>query len=341
MSTEKIDLFNHIWPAGFYSRMKSVMPDMKDITRRSEAIPMMVDLNERFRVMDRFEGYRQVLSLASPPLEVMGGPEIAVDLARHGNDEMAELVERYPARFPGFIASLPMNDPAAALAEAERALDLLGAVGIQVFSNAAGKPLDAPEFRPLLRRVAASGKPLWIHPARGSNFPDYSTEDRSQYEIWWTFGWPYETSVALARLVFSKIMDELPDLKVIAHHAGGMVSFFEGRVGPGWDQLGTRTSHVDYSGLLRELKKRPIDYFRGFYADTATFGSQAAIRCALEFFGADHMVFASDAPFDPEKGPMYIRETIRAIDGLGLSEGDRRKVYRDNAVRLTGIKPLS
>jgi len=334
----KIDMFNHIWPAAFYHRFKEVMPKMMDITRRSEMVPMMVDLNERFRVMDQFEGYCQILSLASPPLELAGSPAISTELARLGNDGMAELVNRYPDRFPGFIASLPMNDPDAALAEAERALSKLDAVGIQLYSNVSGKPLDSPEYRSLLELIARSGKPLWIHPARGANFADYKSEDRSQYEIWWAFGWPYETSVALARLVFSKIMDDLPDLRVIAHHAGGMVSFFEGRVGPGWDQLGTRTTSIDYSVLLKELKKRPVDYFRGFYADTATFGSRAAVVCALEFFGADHVVFASDAPFDPEKGPMYIRETIKVIDSLGLSAADRQKIYQDNAVRLTGIK---
>ncbi|MEY3136891.1 MAG: hypothetical protein RL580_623 [Pseudomonadota bacterium] len=335
---KKIDMFNHIWPKAFYLRFKEVMPKMMDITRRSEMVPMMVDLDERFRVMDQFEGYCQILSLASPPLELAGSPAISTELARLGNDGMAELVNRHRDRFPGFIASLPMNDPDAALAEAERALSQLDAVGIQLYSNVAGKPLDSPEYRPLLELIARSGKPLWIHPARGANFADYKSEDRSQYEIWWAFGWPYETSVALARLVFSKIMDDLPDLRVIAHHAGGMVSFFEGRVGPGWDQLGTRTTSIDYSALLKELKKRPVDYFRDFYADTATFGSRAAVVCALEFFGADHVVFASDAPFDPEKGPMYIRETIKVIDSLGLSAADRQKIYQDNAVRLTGIK---
>jgi len=166
---------------------------------------------------------------------------------------------------------------------------------------------------------------------------DYPTEDVSKYEIWWTFGWPYETSVFLARMVFSKTMDALPNLKIITHHAGGMVPFFEGRVGPGWDQLGSRTSSVDYRSLLKELKKRPIDYFRDFYADTATFGSKAAIECALAFFGIDHMLFSSDAPFDPEKGPMYIRETIRCIDAMDLSDEDRHKIYHRNAERLLGL----
>jgi aminocarboxymuconate-semialdehyde decarboxylase len=338
----KIDLFNHIWPMPFYERLKRALGPMVDITRRSEAVPMMTDLAERFRVMDRFDEYQQVLSLASPPLEtIIKDPKLGAELARIGNDGMKELCDNYPDRFPGFIASLSMNDMDAAAAETRRALEELGALGVQIFTNVAGRPLDAPEFRPWFRMMAEYGKPIWIHPARGANFPDYQTETRSLYEIWWTFGWPYETSVALSRLVFSKIMQELPELKIITHHAGGMVPFFEGRVGPGWDQLGARTSNEDYAVLLKQLKLRPIDYFRKFYADTATFGSRAALVCALAFFGADHIVFASDAPFDPEKGPMYIRETIKVIDGLDISDADRRKIYHGNAVKLTGLNTRS
>jgi len=142
----------------------------------------------------------------------------------------------------------------------------------------------------------------------------------------------------MSRLVFSKTFDRLPDLKVITHHAGGMIPFFEGRVGPGWDQLGARTSDVDYKVLLKELKHRPLDYFKMFYADTATFGSRMAILSAIDFFGVEHVLFASDAPFDPEGGPMYIRETIDIIDKLEISESDRRAIYQDNAVNLLGLK---
>jgi aminocarboxymuconate-semialdehyde decarboxylase len=163
------------------------------------------------------------------------------------------------------------------------------------------------------------------------------SEDVSQYEIWWAFGWPYETSAFMARLVFSKLFDRLPDLKIITHHGGAMIPFFEGRIGPGWDQLGKRTSSIDYTVLLKELKKRPLDYFKLFFADTAVFGSESATSCCLDFFGVDHVLFASDAPFDPEGGPMYIRETISIIDNLNISEADRRRIYRDNAVEMMGL----
>jgi aminocarboxymuconate-semialdehyde decarboxylase len=202
----------------------------------------------------------------------------------------------------------------------------------------AGKALDAPEFRPVFKEMQSLGKPIWIHPARSAKFPDYQTEQESLYEIWWTFGWPYESSVAQARIVFSKMLDELPSLKIIVHHAGAMVPFFEGRVGPGWDQLGARTSHVDYKSLLKELKKRPLDYFKMFYADTATFGSKSALVCALDFYGVDHVLFASDAPFDPEGGPMYIRETLKVIDSLEIPEEAREKIYYKNSCALLGIQ---
>ena len=117
-----------------------------------------------------------------------------------------------------------------------------------------------------------------------------------------------------------------------------MVPYFEGRVGPGWDQLGARTSDEDYVTLRKSLKKRPLDYFKDFYADSAVFGSRAATECGLSFYGADHVVFASDSPFDPEKGPGYIRETIKILDGLDLSQEDRDKIYFKNIEKLTGKK---
>lgn len=332
----KLDIFNHIWPKSFHQRLTEVS-EIKDITKRSNDVPMMVDLDERFRVMDMFDEYQQILSLASPPLEIIAKPEVATELARIANDGMAELVGKYPDRFPGFTAQLPMNDIDASIEEAKRAIDTLGALGIQIYTNVAGRPLDDPEFRPLFELMAEYDKPIWVHPARGAQQADYLSEDRSQYEIWWTFGWPYETSAFLARLVFSKMMDEMPNLKIITHHAGGMVPFFEGRVGPGWDQLGARTSSVDYKVLLKELKRRPVDYFHDFYADTATFGSKPALECALAFFGVEKMLFSSDAPFDPERGPMYIRETIKCIEKMDLSKKERRKIFHGNAEALLGL----
>jgi len=231
-----------------------------------------------------------------------------------------------------------MSNPDALVADARRNIEDLGAVGMQIYTNVSGKPLDRPEFEPFFEYMASTGKPVWMHPSRGANFTDYLEEDQSEYEIWWTFGWPYETSAAMARLVFSGMFDRHPALKIITHHAGGMVPFFEGRVGAGWDQMGARTTDKDLKKVLKALKRPHLEYFKEYYADTASFGSQKAIEHAIEFFGENRVLFASDAPFDPEGGPMYIRDTIDILDRLDISETLRCKIYQDNAVELLGLK---
>jgi aminocarboxymuconate-semialdehyde decarboxylase len=259
-------------------------------------------------------------------------------MARIANDGLAEIVTADPRRFIGYSALLPMNAPEAAAKEAERVL-ANGANAIQLGTNANGIPLDAPQFLPVFEVIAKSGKPILLHPARTREMPDYPTEKHSKYEICSVLGWPYETGVTLSRLVFSGIMDRFPDLKVIAHHLGGVIPYLEGRVAHSFDQLGARTSDEDYGALLKQLKKRPYDYFKEFYGDTAVEGARAATVCGLEFFGPGHVLFASDCPFDKEKGPGYIRATIAVIDELGLSEADKARICHRNAEQLFGLTP--
>jgi len=328
----KIDIFNHIFPKAFFDKYIDRGYGGKDIGKRVANIRTIVDVDARMKILDEFGDYVQVISLPMPPLEIIAPPEKSPQLAREGNDGLAELVRRHD-RFIGFAAALPMNNPDAALAEMQRAIDDLGAFGVQVYSNAAGKPLDAPEFLPIFEEAARRDVPIWIHPARGADFTDYQSETSSQYEIWWTFGWPYETSVAMARLVFSGCLDRFPNLKIITHHMGGMIPYFEGRVGYGWDQLGTRTSDKDYVSLRKSMKERPVEYFRKFYADTALFGAASGTKCGYDFFGADKVVFASDMPFEPSPG-LYARETIRCVEALGLTAEQKDKIYRRNAEKL-------
>jgi len=331
----KIDVFNHIFPKPFFERLKDVVVN-KGAIKRWLHIPFLHDLDVRFRMLEEFgPDYRQILSLSAPPIESINPDRrITLDLAALANDSMADLVRRHPDRFPGFIASLPLNYPDESVAEVERTVTQLGALGIQVFSNVNGLPLDDPRFLPLFETADRLRCPILLHPARGAGFADYPGENRSKYEIWWTFGWPYETSAAMQRLVFSRLFDRHPEIRIVAHHLGAMIPYFEGRVGYGLDQLGARTADEDYGALLASLRKRPYDYFKMFWADTAVFGSRAATSCGLNFFGPDQVVFASDAPFDPEGGPLYIRETLRIIDGLDVDETVRQKIYQRNAERL-------
>ncbi len=330
----KIDIFPHIFPQALYDRASTLPTQSAYLQKRTRNLPILMDLDLRFRVMDQFPEYQQVLTLASPPLETMGDPKVSPDLARIANDSMAEIAAKYPDRFPAFVASLPMNNPEAAVQEAERAITQLGARGVQIYSNVNGRPLDEPEFRPLFARMAHHDLPLWIHPARSAAFPDYLSEKKSRYEMWWVFGWLYETTLAMGRLVFAGIFDDFPNIKIIAHHVGAMIPIAEGRLGMGLDQLGVRTPENEKDLVQHTLKRRPLDYFRMFYADTASFGSTSAIECGLAFFGVDRLLFGTDMPFDPEKGPGNIRETIRNVEEMTLAPADRQKIYEGNARRL-------
>jgi len=331
----KIDIFNHIFPKTFFDRHIAAGRAGRDMGKRVSNIQTIFDVDARLKVLDQFGDYVQVISLPMPPIETIAEPDTSPQLAREANDGLAALVATHD-RFLGFAAALPMNNPDAAVKELARAVDELGAFGVQIYTNVAAKPLDLPEFLPVFEEAARRDIPIWMHPARAADFPDYQTETRSLYEIWWTFGWPYETSVAMARLVFGGYFDRFPDLKVITHHMGAMAPYFEGRVGHGWDQLGTRTTDTDYKALLQSMKKRPIDYFRQFYADTALFGAQSATRCGFDFFGVDRVLFASDMPFEPTPG-MYARETIACVEALDLTAGEKEKIYRGNAERLLKI----
>jgi aminocarboxymuconate-semialdehyde decarboxylase len=270
-----------------------------------------------------------------PAVEFLGDENETPELARLANDGMAEIVDKHPDLFPAFVASLPMNNVPAALEEMDRAIVKLGARGVQVCTSVNGRPLDEGEFFPVFERVTKHHDlPIWMHPVRPATRADYVNEQKSKYEIWQVLGWPYETSVAMARMVFSGLFERLPDMRLITHHCGAMIPFFAGRCETLWAQLGSRTADENYDDLLKRMAKKPIEYFKMFYADTVLGGSASALRCGLDFFGADKVVFASDCPFDPEGGPMFIREGIRSIEDLKLPDADKRKIYFENALKL-------
>lgn len=337
-SNLKLDIFPHIFPQPFFERMKALAatnPALGSTIRRWLHIPVLWDLDARIKMMGRFKGYRQVLTLSLPAIELLAGPDESPALARLANEGMADIVDQHPDLFPAFVASLPMNNVPAALDEMDYAIGKLGAKGIQIFTNVNGRPIDEPEFYPVIERcVKKYDLPIWLHPARTAKFADYPTESKSKYEIWWLFGWPYETSACMARIVFSGMLDKLPNMKIITHHCGAMAPFFDARIDLGMAQMGARTTDEDYGALLRSLKHSPLEYFKMFYGDTAVNGSAPAIRCGLDFFGAKRVLFGTDCPFDPEGGPMFIRESIRAINSLKLKDPDLRRIYYANAIDM-------
>jgi predicted TIM-barrel fold metal-dependent hydrolase len=337
--TMRVDAYTHFIPNRFYKEVMSV-GSHKDIGKRMMGVPAIYDVNVRKKVVDKFKDYCQILSYPMPPFELMTkDPAETEEYAKIVNDGFAELCAKEPDHFPGWVAQAPMAAPDVGVREAARAMKM-GALGVQIYTNVAGRPLDDPAFEPFWKAMNKTETPIWMHPSRTASFPDYQTESKSKYEIWWTLGWSYETAAAMSRLVFSKIMDRYPKLKIITHHMGGIVPMLEGRIGPGWDQIGARTSDEDYQALKKSLKKkRPLDYFKeSFYCDSAVFGGKPATECGLAFYPNDRIVFASDCPFDPEKGTYYIRETLKIFDNLDLSKAKYKAIMHGNLERITGRK---
>ncbi len=333
----RIDAYTHFVPKKFAETVEAIPGVGKDIGKRMRGVPCLYDLDERRRIVGLFPDYAQILSYPMPPLESFAKGQQLDELCRIINDGFAEIVAAHGSQFPGFVAQVSLASPDGAVKEAARAINDLGACGVQIYTNVNNTPIDRPQYEEFFATMERLDKPIWMHPARGPDRPDYTDEKKSLYEIWWTFGWSYETAAAMARLVFSKIIDRHPKLKIIVHHFGGIVPMLEGRVGPGWDQLGTRTSDEDYVTLRKSLKKRPLDYFKqDFFADTAVFGADAATVCGLAFYPKDRIVFASDCPFDPEMGTGYIRETLRILDGLDMPKDVKEKIYFGNLERITG-----
>jgi uncharacterized protein len=334
MSTDTIvDIYCHIFPDAFFQEMNRIAPRLGNIGARLRGVKKLFDLDERFREMDRFGDYREIISLPNPPIEDLATGPVGLELARIGNDAMAELCARHPERFPSFVAAVSMTDVEGSVKEARRAVKELGAAGIQIFTNIAGKPLDDGAFEPIFATMAHLDQPIWLHPARTADMSDYAAEKKSRFEMWWCFGWPYETSVAMVRMVFNGLLDRYPKLKIVTHHLGGMIPYYDGRIGPGMQVLGSRTSDEDYSKVLPSLKRPHLDYLHDFYGDTALFGGGIhAVRCGLEFFGSDHVVFATDTPLGP------IAPTVEVIKRLEIPESDRRKIFAGNAERLINKK---
>ena len=330
----KIDVFNHVLPTEFFEAAETIMP--KEAVQRWKAMDEIHDMDARMKVLERFDDYCQIISMVQPPFDQIAGPDKSPDLARVANDGMARICREYSDRMPWFIASLPMNNTEAAVKEVDRVLDEHGAVGFQIHSSVDDKALDQPEFRDIFHKIAERGKAVWLHPTRPPTHPDYLSEDRSLYEIFWGIGWAYETTCAMTRMVCSGMFDEIPALKVIAHHWGAYVPHAEGRFTPLWERRNATMSGTGHS-FADDLKRPMIDYFHDFYADTAMFGAKPASQAGLDFFGSDHSFFATDCPYDLNGGADLIRSTIEVIDTLRCSDDDRQLIYEDNTRKLLGI----
>ena len=250
-------------------------------------------------------------------------------MARAINDNMAHLQEDSKGKLFG-VGSIPMAKfEHGGKQEMERAVNGLGLKAISIHSNLNGKPIDLPEFEPFWAHAAQMGVPVYIHPGDPAGHKDRSYE--AEYDMLHNFGWPFETILMLARLVFSGIMERYPELKVVSHHLGGGTPFFWGRINE------TYTPATQDRTIGRVLPKPLFDYYSLFYYDTAVGGNGSAIKCAYDIFGANQIVFATDAPWGPGTGEIRLMEYPKVIRSLGFSEEENRKIFADNARRILNL----
>ncbi|RKF41903.1 hypothetical protein BCY90_16550 [Agrobacterium deltaense] len=330
-----IDGWTHIFPEQYFEKIKSISTAAGPLKRWVTLKPLF-DLGERFRLMDKFEGYQQILTPSMPAFDEIADAPEAASLARLMNDGLADLVQRFPGRFPYFVAGISLEDETAAIAEIDRAIGL-GAIGFQLPTHVRGVALDHEKFVGIWDALAATGRPVWLHPIKGPT-ADYPTEEKSKFEIWWCFGWPYESTVAMSRLAMSGLFDRHPHLRIITHHMGGMIPFFSGRIEQGLGlEMGSRTPPSDAHLLPGELKHPVMKYFKAFYGDTSLSGAANALQCGIDFFGLKHVVFATDFPFDAEGGSYLIRETLKSLHTAGMSQEQITLIGHNNIKALATV----
>jgi aminocarboxymuconate-semialdehyde decarboxylase len=278
------------------------------------------DVDGRLRAMDAAGVDRQVLSIG-PPMVYWAEPELARALCRIFNDEIATVVRRHPDRFTG-LAVLPLQHPAHALAELDRAVNDLGLAGVAIGSNIQGVQLDDARLRPFFEAADARALPVFVHPinpAGHGNLHDYRLD--------LAVGFPFDTTIAAARLVYSGVVERCQRLRICLAHLGGALPFLRERIAIGF-RVGREHFGADFA-----LTESPEASIERLYFDTISY-YEPALLAGLACVGVDRLIIGSDAPFAVGNLARSVAE-IRAF--AFLPHRDRERILGDNALRFLGL----
>ena len=299
--------------------------DKKLKSRINTAIFQGRDINRRLEHMNRFGIDIHVLTIPAPGADRFEGDDAAA-IARAANDAIAAICRKHPTRFIGFF-TLPTSSISASVDELERSVHELGLKGFGSFSNLNGQPLDREELFPIYERLAKYKLPVYIHPTA----PLASEATGIDIMPTLIFGWAFDSTVAMTRLVYGRVLERFPEINFVVADVGGVLAFFA-----------QRAKNI-YSGRTEEIRQRyglkenPLDSFRQFYVDTADHPS-STLKCVLDFFGPEQLVLGTNYPYGPEEGCVLIKNSLAAIDGLNLSSKDKEKVLGGNAAEILGLR---
>ncbi|HLI13750.1 MAG TPA: amidohydrolase family protein [Alphaproteobacteria bacterium] len=286
--------------------------------RKSTLDPHLYDLPHRIESLRRRGVERQLFG--PPPFLISwpggaAGSELVRALHRMERDiadEAEGLMEP--------MAVLALGEPAKADDELRRAVEDYGFRAAIVPSSAGGRPLDDPVFDPLLTLIERLGLLIFMHPTSA-----VTSERFGMYGVHVLVGWPFETTLAVTRLIFNGVLERHPDLKILLAHGGGNLVFLRGRLDSAYDATGWEADPY----FRQHIVARPSAYLDRLYYDTCAL-SEESNRFVIETMGADKVVFGSDYPFDI--GDPEGRRAVPVIEALPPDA--REKIYRGNALRL-------
>lgn len=324
--TEVIDAYSHILPPAVYEELVEVHPH--DEVTNLETANHLMDVDNRIADMEDYGVDKQVLTLAHPPIWEGLSDQDALKVTRLANDEIRRIADDHPDKFIP-VATLPRLR-GEFVDEVDRVISDLDMAGVQTFTNVEGKLLDDPEFDEFYDAMNDAEIPLWIHPQL-YQWHNYTPQDTWIYKA---LGWPFDTTVALARLVFNGVLDSYPNLRVVSHHLGGFLPFVDERIRSFYQ---SRSEDPElYVGTVSDLSE-PLDaYFDRIYADTAVSsrGKQLTLRCGYEFFGPENVLFGADYPFGPNGGRFWLKETIPSVEAMEIPEEERDAILGGNLMGL-------
>jgi aminocarboxymuconate-semialdehyde decarboxylase len=323
-----IDFHNHYYPPRYMQALQAGQSSVK-VTVDADGNPLLHypgdynvavrghrDLAYRQDVLDKHGVTMQVVTLTTPGTHVET-PATAVRLASMVNDEFKEAMDTRGKHFTA-LATLPLNDPAASAKELERAMRQLGMCGAMLFSNVNGVALSDEGFWPMYELANERGAVLYIHPAHPAN-----VDMMQEYWLMPLVGFLFDTTLAAASIVFSGVAERFPRIRWALCHLGGAIPYLAERLDRGFHAFRDCRAHI---------QRPPSTYLKEFYYDTVNF-NQGALKLAVDFAGADHILAGSDYPHQIGSIPSM----LEAIAKLPVTEEQRAGIYGGNAARLLGL----
>ena len=322
----KLDLHTHFYTDEFFRCVRDLPSEFSFATSSSGqtiityrgarffgVTPPMTEVSKRLEDMDRTGIDVEVVSLSTPNVfftDAQHQPEVA----RMINDSYAELISRHPNRFKGF-ASIPMDAPEEALVELHRVIDELKLNGVVLLSNIGGKPLTSPEYRQFFAEADRMGLCIFLHPMLPANSDSFR-----EYVLGPIIGFPFDTSLAVARMCYDGMFEDFQNIRWIIGHLGGAVPYLMERMDNGYR---------DFADCRQKINKLPSEYLKRLYYDTVSFSEQA-LTMVKNMVGASHMVMGSDYPHLLGS----IDRAVTSIEKLEISDADKQKIFSGNALTI-------